>query len=95
ESAPGHEGWPAWAQSAAAAAQVAPSAMNRQPWRFSFSEAGLLVSTSAVEVPRAPKRLDCGIAMLHLELGAFGQGVTGSWRLLRSPDVALFVPDAG
>lgn len=95
EIAPGHESWPAWAHAATAAAQLAPSAMNRQPWRFSLSDAGLLVSASVGEVPRAPKRLDCGIAMLHLELGAFGQGVTGSWRLLSSPDVALFVPDAG
>lgn len=95
EIAPGHESWPSWARAAVAAAQVAPSAMNRQPWRFSLSAEGLAVASAAGETPRAPGRLDCGIAMLHVELGAFRDGVTGSWRLLEAPQVALFVPDAG
>lgn len=86
--------WPDWAKAAVSAARVAPSAMNRQPWRFTLSADGLALSHAPGELPRAPKRLDCGIAMLHAELGAFGAGVTGEWRLLEPPDVALFVPDA-
>lgn len=95
EIAPGQDAWPGWARAAVAAAQVAPSAVNRQPWRFTLSGEGLLVSCATPELPRAPKRLDCGIAMLHAELGAFGEGVTGRWRLLESPDIAVFVPDGG
>lgn len=95
EIAPGHESWPAWARAAVEVARIAPSAMNRQPWRFALTDEGLLVSTYAAELPRAPRRLDCGIAMLHAELGAFGEGVTGAWRLLDAPGVGLFVPDDG
>ena len=39
---------------------------------------------------RYPKRLDCGIAMLHLELGARAAGRPGRWTLLPAPDVARF-----
>ncbi len=37
------------------------------------------------------KRLDCGIAMLHIELGALSKGVKGRWELLKQPQVARFV----
>jgi len=39
---------------------------------------------------RYPKRLDCGIAMLHLELGAAAAGVSGRWVPPRPPEVARF-----
>jgi hypothetical protein len=39
---------------------------------------------------RYPKRLDCGIAMLHIELGALAGGTTGVWTRLPAPDVARF-----
>ena len=37
-----------------------------------------------------PKRLDCGIAMLHLGLGAPAAGVTGTWEFLLTARVARF-----
>jgi len=37
------------------------------------------------------KRLDCGIAMQHIELGALSQGIHGRWELLKKPQVARFV----
>ncbi len=40
------------------------------------------------------KRLDCGIAMLHLELGARAAGTSGSWEFLKSPGVAQFNRDS-
>lgn len=36
------------------------------------------------------KRLDCGIAMLHLEVGARFGGVKGYWEHLNPPNVAKF-----
>lgn len=39
-----------------------------------------------------PKRLDCGIAMLHLELGALAAGVTGTWEFLLPPRAATVSP---
>jgi len=34
--------------------------------------------------------LDCGIAMLHLELGARSSGANGRWAALAPPDVARY-----
>ncbi len=83
--------WPDWAQAAVEAARLAPSAMNRQPWDFRVEEDGITVSVKG----RGPEfnvamRLDCGIAMLHIELGALSRGVAGSWELLTHPQVARF-----
>jgi hypothetical protein len=81
----------AWARSAVEAARLAPSAMNRQPWGFRIEERSITVYVK----DRGPefnvaRRLDCGIAMLHLELGALNSGVSGEWELLKQPQVARF-----
>lgn len=83
---------PAWASIALEAARLAPSAANRQPWRFTLRAEGITVSTSAPQEGRGSvtQRLDCGIAMLHLELGAASAGVDGRWVLLDPPDLALY-----
>lgn len=36
------------------------------------------------------KRLDCGIAMMHLEVGALASGVHGNWQFLKEEGVAVF-----
>jgi hypothetical protein len=87
---PSAPAWPSWARAAVEAARLAPSGVNRQPWRFRYSDDGLLLS-------RAPKfywtaALDVGIAQLHAELGAAHCGVRGTWEPLEAPDVARFVP---
>jgi hypothetical protein len=54
--------------------------------------------TGAVTISMKPKghdepvsrRLDCGIAMLHFEVGARLAGVTGHWKILESPQVARY-----
>lgn len=80
EIAPGHRAWPSWAQRAATAARLAPSATNRQPWRFSLEgEDLLLCRNSRRDLPRTSKWLDLGIASLHVELGARAEGATGQW----------------
>jgi hypothetical protein len=98
EIAPGveHGEWPAWAVAAVETARVAPSALNRQPWRFRFDDGGLVVAKdSAFETPKVTKRLDIGIAMLHAELAAEAHGVSGHWTDLAGSDVARFDPYAG
>jgi len=84
-------GWPDWAKAAVEAARLAPSAMNRQPWGFDIDKSGITVSIK----DRGPefnvaRRLDCGIAMLHIELGALSKGVKGQWELLKQPQVGKF-----
>ena len=83
--------WPAWAKTAVEAARLAPSAVNRQPWGFRIEERSITVLVKS----RGPEfniamRLDCGIAMLHLELGAVECGAAGAWDFLTHPQVARF-----
>jgi len=73
------------------AARVAPSAANRQPWRFAMNEDSITVSSNSKrEGFGVSRRLDCGIAMLHLELGALVNGLKGSWEFLDYPEVARY-----
>jgi nitroreductase len=90
----GTAGWPDWALAAVECARIAPSAVNRQPWRFRMRNRDLLISRdSPIEMPRVTKALDCGIAMLHIQLGALSKGVMGRWEdLAEGPTMARFVP---
>jgi len=94
EIAPGIDGsWPAWAHAAVECARLAPSAINRQPWRFRMENGALVLGSSGPEIPAVTKALDCGIAMLHAELGARGAGVLGTWSdVTVGPDIARFTP---
>jgi nitroreductase len=85
--------WPSWAVAAIETARVAPSAMNRQPWRFRMEGKALIVSKDNVlESHKVAKRLDIGIAMLHVDLAAAAHGVDGVWTDLTGMDVARFDP---
>ena len=80
-----------WVKTALEAARLAPSAANRQPWIFSIDEDSITVSTNSERKDfRVSRMLDCGIAMLHIELGALVSGVKGSWEFLEHPEVATF-----
>ncbi len=59
-----------WQKSALAYARLAPSAMNKQPWRFVVSDDGIAAKRAGVMFAAH----DCGIAALHLELGARAAG---------------------
>ena len=85
-----------WKKDALEAARIAPSAVNRQPWRFIVDGDGITVSTASSLVDFSiSTRLDCGIAMLHIEVAALDSGVTGEWQLLQAPEVARFVAAGG
>lgn len=80
-----------WMTQALEAARLAPSARNRQPWRFRIEEGTIVIAVDrALSLSSISKRLDCGIAMLHLELGARAAGVRRHWEILSAPDVARF-----
>ena len=87
---------PHWTKSALEAARLAPSAINRQPWRFYVEPQSITVSVNS---PRftfgISKRLDCGIAMLHIEVAALDCGVQGEWQFLQAPQVARFTMPNG
>jgi nitroreductase len=78
-------------RAAITAARLAPSATNRQPWRFRIEGDAVTVLVDAVKAnEKLSRRLDCGIAMLHLELGARAAGLGGAWEFLGGPEVARF-----
>jgi len=80
-----------WTDSILEAARVSPSAANRQPWRFTISKDAITVScNNKREGFGVSKRLDCGIAMLHLELGVLVAGLKGQWEFLEYPEVVRF-----
>jgi nitroreductase len=69
-----------WMAKALEAARIAPSAVNRQPWRFVIGDNSIAVRMDKNrDTDKISRRLDCGIAMLHLELGARHAGVIGKW----------------
>jgi len=85
------EKWPDWVNICLEAARLAPSAANRQPWGFEVQDDGItvFVRTRGPEF-NVSKRLDCGIAMLHLEVAAADCGHRGQWEFLPSPQVGKF-----
>jgi len=83
--------WLGWMRAALEAARLAPSAVNRQPWRFHLEPGSITVSMDNNHLTFGiSKRLDCGIAMLHIEVAALDCGVQGAWEFLPGPDVARF-----
>jgi nitroreductase len=88
--------WPQWLKPGLEAARLAPSATNRQPWGFDVAEDSItvFVRTSGPEFS-VSKRLDCGIAMLHLEVAALAQGLSGQWDFLQPPLVARYTFKSG
>jgi hypothetical protein len=80
-----------WIKSSIEAARLAPSAVNRQPWGFDIEEDAITVYIRSKGTDTGiPFRLDCGIAMLHLEIAALNAGYKGKWEFLQSPQVARF-----
>ena len=87
------EDWPDWIKTAIKAARLAPSAVNRQPWSFKVNGDKLVLSASTEkEKGEVSPYLDCGIALLHLELGARNAGQLVEIRELKPPEIAEIIP---
>jgi hypothetical protein len=83
--------WPKWIKVSLEAARLAPSAVNRQPWRFHIEPDSITVSVNAMKREYGvSKRLCCGIAMLHIEIAALNCGMKGNWEFLKQQQVAKF-----
>jgi nitroreductase len=82
---------PEWVGKSLDAARMAPSAMNRQPWGFDVEEKNITVFVRSNSPDfTVSKRLDCGIAMMHIEVAARQSGHNGSWIFLKNPMVARY-----
>ncbi|MCL2747753.1 MAG: hypothetical protein FWE59_03760 [Oscillospiraceae bacterium] len=66
------ENLPEWQRNIILCLRSAPSAMNRQPWRFAPTRNGFLLHA------KKPS-LDTGIAMFHLEMAMAAHGKRGTW----------------
>lgn len=86
--------WPKWVKTALSSARLAPSAVNAQPWRFEVNDDSItLLVDNLKNSTKVIKRIDCGIVMLHLEIGALHEGVNGSWQYLEGSRIAKFQID--
>ncbi|MFC1971754.1 nitroreductase family protein [Chloroflexota bacterium] len=86
--------WPQWIKLSLEAARLAPSAVNRQPWRFHIEPDSITVSVNVMKREYGiSKRLCCGIAMLHIETAAFNCGIKGHWEFLKQPQGAKYAID--
>ncbi len=72
---------PEWQQRAIECARLAPSALNTQPWEFWPEKDGMVVHRISENFGYG--KVDCGIAMLHIELGAAHCGVSGEWEAMK------------
>ena len=69
-----------WMLSALEALRVAPSARNMQPWLVRFEDEKIvLLDERDQDLSNKSLDIEMGIAMLHLELGAYKNGRTGKW----------------
>ena len=83
--------WPKWINDSLNLARVAPSAVNKQPWCFVIGEGEKEIKVKIDDLKNAErKKLDCGIVMLHLEIGALSNGIDGKWSYLELPDIAVY-----
>ena len=87
--------WPQWIKTALECGRLAPSAINRQPWRFKIKGESITVVVDGTSrfSSIVSEQLDCGIAMLHIEVGAFYEGIKGNWVYLDYPEIARFKLD--
>lgn len=76
--------WPLWAYQVAEAVRAAPSALNAQPWRFSFSGSTLRLSG------RGFPDLNHGIAVLHALCAL--RALPHSWRYSSDGRALLITP---
>lgn len=72
------QGLPDWVVSGVETARKAPSAMNGQPVRLVYENGKV---SASVDRSEGTQGIDLGIAMAHFELGAWGAGTQGQWKL--------------
>ncbi|MFC1910235.1 nitroreductase family protein [Chloroflexota bacterium] len=84
---------PEWVKTPLEAARIAPSAINRQPWGFEVDDTGITVYIRTGGTGfGVSKRIDCGIAMLHIEVAAMENDNEGKWEFLEGPRIAKYIP---
>ena len=73
-------------------ARLSPSALNKQPWELDIKEDSIELINNSNNWGFGG--VDCGIAMLHLELGAEFRGVFGEWKFKDGAPVFIPLPQS-
>jgi nitroreductase len=60
-------------------ARNAPSAINRQPWKYELKDNMLYLKNPLVKGGPFPAELDIGISMLHVSAAASAHGISSVW----------------
>jgi hypothetical protein len=68
---------PTWVKSGIEAVIKAPSAINKQPWKYSFNQN--IVKVYLEKENHGYEHIDVGISMAHFELGAKNENYNGKW----------------
>lgn len=68
---------PNWVKGGIEAVMKAPSAVNKQPFGYSYKNGVINAYTTAEN--HGHEEVDLGISMLHFQLGAMKEGHTGKW----------------
>lgn len=79
-----------WQREAVNTARLAPSALNKQPWELEVERDYIRIINTKRNFGFGD--VDCGIAMLHIEIGAAARGVYGDWFFDGQDGEARFVP---
>lgn len=80
---------PEWQKEAVSIARLAPSALNKQPWELEVERDYIRIINTKRNFGFGD--VDCGIAMLHIEIGAAKHGVYGDWYFDGEDGEARFV----
>ena len=80
----------AWQKEAVNIARLSPSALNKQPWELEVERDYIRIINTKRNFGFGD--VDCGIAMLHIEIGAASCGVYGDWFFDGEDGEARFVP---
>ncbi len=83
--APGAARWPAWARAGVELARIAPSATNRQPWRFAQTDDGVRISLGGAITPGISKAPGLRHRHASLRIGRREAGGSGRWECCRVP----------
>ncbi|WP_143315263.1 nitroreductase family protein [Clostridium sp. HBUAS56017] len=76
---------PSWVKSGIEASMLAPSAMNKRPIAFIYTQGK--IKAFACRKNHNVEDIDLGISMAHFEIGAFKEGYKGEWQVVNGENV--------
>ncbi len=76
---------PNWVKNGIEAVRKAPSAINKQPWKYEYSKG--IIKAFIDGQKHGYEKIDLGISMLHFQLGAKNSGYVGNWEYINNINI--------